>query len=59
MPPAQIDRHFKATASMQGDRVLYDFMGAGDLCDLWQFVSWRLVRIGNGDPVQDMWPQSP
>ena len=59
LPPGQVDRYFEVVASISGEPVLFDFMGAGDLCDLLQFVGWRLVRIGNGDPVEDMWPQSP
>jgi hypothetical protein len=59
LPPAQVDRFFQVTPAMHGDPVLFNFIGAGDVCDLLQFIGWRLVRIANGDPRQDMWPQTP
>lgn len=55
-PPGQ-RRTFEITFALQGKTVLFDFLGPGDICDLLLFVSWRLIRIGNGDPPQDLWPQ--
>lgn len=49
--------HFEVTPSLNGDWLLFDFMGPGDVCDLFQFIGWRLHRIDNGDPPQDLWPQ--
>jgi hypothetical protein len=50
---------FEITAALEGQTVLFDFVGPGDVCDLLLFVAWRLTRIGNGDPPQDLWPQRP
>jgi hypothetical protein len=50
---------FEITPALQGRPVLFDFIGPGDVCDLFQFVSWRLIRIGNGDPPHPLFPQRP
>ena len=50
---------FEITPTLNGRQVLFDFIGPGDVCQLLQFVSWRLIRIGNGDPPLDLWPQRP
>ena len=48
---------FEVVSALQGQRVLFDFMGAGDVCDLLTFVGNRLIRIGNGDPPLELFPQ--
>lgn len=48
---------FEISLAVDGQPVLFDFMGAGDICDLLMFISWRLIRLGNGDPLNDLWPQ--
>jgi hypothetical protein len=50
---------FEITHSLEGQPVLFDFMGPGDLCDLLLFVANRLIRIGDGDPPAPLWPQRP
>jgi len=52
-------RFFEITHACQGQPVLFDFMGAGDVIDLLMFVSWRLIRVGNGDPPHDLFAQRP
>jgi hypothetical protein len=48
---------FNVTRDLEGQEVLFDFMGPGDVHDLLMFVSWRLYRVANGDEPQDLWPQ--
>ncbi len=48
---------FEITSGLHGQQVLFDFMGAGDVCDLLQFVGVRLIRMGNGDPPMALFPQ--
>lgn len=48
---------FKITPGLHGQQVLFDFRGAGDVCDLLQFVGVRLIRMGNGDPPMALFPQ--
>lgn len=48
---------FEITRGLQGQPVLFDYVGPGDVYDLLMFVSWRLIRVGNGDPPLDLWPQ--
>ena len=55
--PAGEAHIFEITAALNGQRVLFDFMGPGDVCDLLMFVSSRLVRIGDGDAPLDLWAQ--
>ncbi len=49
---------FEVTSSLDGQPVLFDFMGPGDICDLLQTVGTRLIRIGyaNGDPPAPVSP---
>jgi len=56
--PVGSGRYFEIRPSLQGKAVLFDFIGPGDVCDLLQFASARLVRIGNGDPPSPLWPQA-
>jgi len=48
---------FEITPRLHGQQVLFDFMGAGDVCDLLQFVGVRLIRMGNSDPPMELFPQ--
>jgi hypothetical protein len=48
---------FRIEASLEGSPVLFDYVGAGDLYDLFLFVSWRLIRFGNGDDDMPLYPQ--
>ena len=57
-PPGQ-QHTFTITPALNQQEVLFGFIGPGDVCDLLQFVSWRLIRIGNSDPPHDLWPQLP
>lgn len=50
---------FEITPPLEGQEVLFGFIGAGDVCDLLLFVGNRLIRIGNGDPPTPLWPQRP
>lgn len=50
---------FEIATSLQGQPILFDFIGPGDVCDLLLFVSVRLLRIGNGDPPMPLFPQRP
>lgn len=50
---------FEITPALNGQPVLFDFIGPGDVCDLLLFIGWRLIRLGNGDPPQDLWRQRP
>jgi hypothetical protein len=40
---------FEITPNLQGQRVLFDFMGPGDILDLIVSVGLYLIRTGNGD----------
>lgn len=57
-PPGQRN-FFEIDAALEGQPVLFDFIGPGDVCDLLTFVSWRLIRMGNGDPPSPLYPQRP
>jgi hypothetical protein len=57
--PRDSTRYFDITRSLQGREVLFDFIGPGDFVDLLQFVSVRLIRMGNGDPPLPLYPQRP
>ena len=48
---------FEVTSALDGSSVLFDFMGPGDVCDLFSFIGSRLIRIGRGDPPQDLFPK--
>jgi hypothetical protein len=43
---------FEITASVQGQPVLFDYLGAGDVLDVLMSVGLYLVRMGNGDPLR-------
>ena len=49
---------FEITPGLHGQEVLFNFMGAGDVCDLLQFVGVRLTRMGNGDPPIELFRQA-
>lgn len=55
--PPGAPTYFEVTPALDGQAVLFDFMGAGDVHDLLMFVGWRLRRIANGEPPKDLWPQ--
>jgi hypothetical protein len=57
-PPGQANT-FEITPGLHGQKVLFDFVGPGDISDLLLFISVRLIRIGNGDPPMNLWPQRP
>jgi hypothetical protein len=48
---------FEITSTLEGQSVLFDYLGPGDVCDLFLLVANRLIRIGNGDPPLALWPQ--
>lgn len=50
---------FEISRSLEGEPVLFDFIGPGDICDLLLFVADRLIRIGNGDQPRPLYPQRP
>jgi hypothetical protein len=43
---------FEITSNLQGQPVLFDFMGPGDILHLLTSVSLYLIRMGNGDPLR-------
>jgi hypothetical protein len=43
---------FEISMSLQGQRVLFDYMGAGDVLDVLMSVGIYLIRMGNGDPLR-------
>jgi hypothetical protein len=43
---------FEIKHGLDGQRVLFDFMKAGDVLELLGYVSLHLKRIGNGQPLQ-------
>lgn len=43
---------FEITPALHGKPVLFDFMGPGDVIELFQSISWYLLRMGNGDPLR-------
>ena len=43
---------FEITASLNGAKVLFDFMGAGDVLDLIKSVGLYLIRMGNGETLR-------
>lgn len=43
---------FEITPSIQGQTVLFDFMGPGDVIDILSSVGLYLIRMGNGDPLR-------
>ena len=43
---------FEVTPRIQGQPVLFDFMGPGDVLDLLMSVGRYLIRMGNGDPLR-------
>jgi hypothetical protein len=46
------DTEFEITPNLQGQPILFDFMGPGDVLDLLMSVSLYLIRLGNGDPLR-------
>jgi hypothetical protein len=42
---------FEITAKLNGQPVLFDFMGAGDVLDLLHSVGARLTEMGRGEPA--------
>jgi hypothetical protein len=46
------DTVFEITPNLQGQPVLFDFMGPGDVLDLLYSVGLYLIRMGNGDPLR-------
>ncbi|HXH92049.1 MAG TPA: hypothetical protein VNN25_10750 [Thermoanaerobaculia bacterium] len=42
---------FEITPELQGQEVLFGYMGAGNVLDLLMSVGLYLVRMGNGDPL--------
>jgi hypothetical protein len=45
-------RVFEVTPNLQGQPVLFDFMGPADVVDLLKSVGLYLIRMGNGDPLR-------
>jgi hypothetical protein len=43
---------FEISAGLEGQTVLFDFMGPADILDLLQAISVYLIRMGNGDPLR-------
>lgn len=43
---------FEINMGLQGQRVLFDYMGAGDVLDILMSVGNYLIRMGNGDPLR-------
>ena len=43
---------FEITAALEGQEVLFGFMGPGDVLDLLLSVGLYLIRMGNGDPLR-------
>jgi hypothetical protein len=43
---------FEIVPTLDGQPVLFDFMGPGDVLDLLDSVGVYLIRIGNGDPLR-------
>jgi len=43
---------FEITPALQGQTVLFDFMGPGDVLDILMSVGLYLIRMGNGDPLR-------
>ena len=43
---------FEITTAVQGQSVLFDYMGAGDVLDVLMSVGLYLIRMGNGDPLR-------
>ena len=43
---------FEITPALHGQRVLFDFLGAGDVLDILLSVGIYLIRMGNGDPLR-------
>ena len=50
---------FVIRPELDGMRVLFDFMGPGDVLELVQHIEWRLLRVGNHDPVHNLYEQLP
>jgi hypothetical protein len=45
---------FEITPNVQGQPVLFDFMGPADVVDLLRSVALYLIRMGNGEPLRPM-----
>jgi hypothetical protein len=43
---------FEITLNLQGQPVLFDFMGPGDILHLLMSISLYLIRMGNGDALR-------
>jgi hypothetical protein len=43
---------FEIDANLQGQVVLFDFIGPGDVLDLIMSIGVYLIRMGNGDPLR-------
>ena len=43
---------FEITANLQGQPVLFDYMGAGDVLDALISVGMYLMKMGNGEPLR-------
>jgi hypothetical protein len=43
---------FEITPLLNGQPVLFDFMGAGDVLDIFIWVGWYLIRMGTGEPLR-------
>jgi hypothetical protein len=50
---------FEIVKSLEGEMVLFDFLGPGDVLDLLMHVSHRLIQIGHGDPPSPLFEQRP
>lgn len=43
---------FEITPSLDGQHVLFDYLGPGDVLDILMSVGIYLIRMGNGDPLR-------
>ena len=43
---------FEISPALDGQAVLFDYLGAGDVLDLLMSVGIYLIRMGNGDPLR-------
>jgi hypothetical protein len=48
---------FEITPDLEGSPVLFDYIGAGDVIDLFDFIAWRLVNLADGTPSEPLFPQ--
>ena len=57
--PSEVERTFVITPALNGTKVLFDYVGPGDVLDLLLYVTYYLDNLADGTTSVPTWPQSP